>query len=232
MKTIIKSCPVWNELFNQQITRTSISELQTYVANRRKEVKVYPAPDDVLRAFKLTSYYDVDIVIIGQDPYHDGSAHGLSFSCNSNKRPASLRVIVDEIMETEYPDFNKKEVFPSNNLSGWARQGVLLLNRVLTVEKGTPNAHKNKGWEEFTDAVVTTLNDRKDGIIYMLWGKAAQSLEPLIASHHHILKASHPSPLNKHGQFSGCDHFRKANKIIKEHYKNKKAPISWCTLKN
>ncbi len=177
---------------------------------------------DIFQAFKSTAYSDVKIVIVGQDPYaQPNQAHGLCFSVKPGvKIPPSLKNIYKEIN-----DDLGIPIPQSGYLMSWAKQGVLLLNTILTVRKGQPLSHKGYGWEKFTDNVFRKLNERKEPIVFMLWGNPAKSKASLITSHRHIiLKSSHPSPLGVHRGFFGCKHFSKANEIL---LSMNQTPIDW-----
>lgn len=183
--------------------------------------KIYPPGSQIFRAFELTPVDHVKVVILGQDPYHGaGQAMGLSFSVPANvPAPPSLKNIFKEIHDdlgitmSGYPDLEK-----------WARQGVLLLNAVLTVRAGQPASHSGIGWTEFTDAVIKYISDNLDGVVFLLWGNFARSKKALIdTSRHYVLEAAHPSPLAR-GAFFGCRHFSKTNEILT---KEGKAPIDW-----
>ena len=174
------------------------------------------------QALKYTDYKDVKVVILGQDPYHEiGQAHGLCFSVLDHvPLPASLKNIFKELttdLNIPYPK--------TGNLTKWAKQGVLLLNTVLTVREHYANSHKNKGWEIFTNQVIELLNQRDESIIFVLWGNDAKQKKSLITNpKHFILTASHPSPLSAFNGFFGCKHFSKINEILQ---KNHQLPIDW-----
>lgn len=183
--------------------------------------KIYPPGSQIFRAFELTPVDKVKVVILGQDPYHGpGQAHGLSFSVSAGvPAPPSLKNIFKEIESdlgvrmSGYPDLEK-----------WARQGVLLLNAVLTVRAGAPASHGKIGWEEFTDAVIRYISDNCDGVVFLLWGNFARSKSALIdRSCHHVLEAAHPSPLAR-GAFFGCRHFSQTNALLAA---QGKVPIDW-----
>lgn len=194
-----------------------------FVEQQRKSGKViYPPTSQVFNAFKLTAFSDVKVVILGQDPYHGvGQANGLAFSVNPDIRiPPSLVNIYKELAaDLSIPP-------PQNgDLTHWAKQGVLLLNTVLTVENGKANAHRNQGWETFTDAVIQSLNQAEQHIVFLLWGRPAHSKIPLIdADKHTILTAPHPSPLSAYRGFFGCKHFSQANAALAKH---QQSPIQW-----
>jgi len=183
--------------------------------------KIYPPGGQIFRAFELTPVDKVKVVILGQDPYHGaGQAMGLSFSVPDGvKMPPSLRNIFAEI-ESEFGI----RMSGSTNLEPWARQGVLLLNTVLTVQEGMAASHRNMGWEQFTDAVIRYLSDNCDGIVFLLWGNFARAKKELIdSSKHFVLEAAHPSPLAG-GRFFGCGHFFETNQILMG---QGKTPINW-----
>ena len=182
---------------------------------------IYPPGSQIFRAFDLTPVNDLKVVILGQDPYHGpGQAHGLSFSVSAGvPAPPSLKNIFKEIESdlgvrmSGYPDLEK-----------WARQGVLLLNAVLTVRAGAAASHSKIGWEEFTDAVIRYISDNCEGVVFLLWGNFARSKSVLIdRSRHHVLEAAHPSPLAR-GAFFGCRHFSQTNALLQS---QGKTPIDW-----
>ena len=188
---------------------------------KQSGVKIYPKGSQIFNAFNSTPFDKVKVVIIGQDPYHgEGQAHGLSFSVPDGvKFPPSLQNIFKEL-ET---DTGKKPP-KSGNLSEWAAQGVFLLNAVLTVRESEPGSHANLGWIEFTNAVISNLSQKREGIIFLLWGNFAKTKKELIdTKKHYILEAAHPSPLAR-GAFFGCRHFSKTNKILESLGKE---PIIW-----
>ncbi len=183
---------------------------------------VYPPKADLFNALRLTPFQDVKIVILGQDPYHQKhQAHGLAFSVNETVRvPPSLKNIFKEL----HTDLGI-EVPKHGNLTKWARQGVLLLNTILTVEASRPASHKSLGWQWFTDQVIKQLNRHEKPIVFLLWGNHAKSKATLIDKEKHlVLKASHPSPLGAHHSFFGCRHFSKANAFLK---RNNREPVDF-----
>ena len=184
--------------------------------------KIFPPGSQIFRAFDLTPVRDVKVVILGQDPYHGyGQAHGLSFSVPSGiPSPPSLKNIFKEIES----DLGVK-MSGCPNLESWARQGVLLLNSVLTVRAHEAASHAGRGWEQFTDAVVRTINERKQGVVYMLWGSYAQRKGQVVdSSKNFVLKSVHPSPLSVYRGFFGCKHFSQANAYLQS---VGKTPIIW-----
>ncbi len=184
---------------------------------------IYPPEADVFSAFKLTDFAQLKVVIIGQDPYHGpNQAHGLSFSVRPGVAiPPSLRNMYKELA-LEYPDFQ----MPKHGcLEGWATQGVLLLNTVLTVVANQPNSHRHLGWESFTDHVIRAISDKSEPVVFLLWGAHAMKKQKLIDStKHHILTAPHPSPLSAHRGFLGCGHFMAANQWLQA---QGKTAIQW-----
>ncbi len=195
-----------------------------FIEQRRNAgINVYPCKSDVFNAFSLTPAHDLKVVILGQDPYHGpNQAHGLSFSVQKGiKTPPSLANIFKELSK-DIPEF----VIPNHgDLTPWAKQGVLLLNTVLTVEEGHAHSHKNKGWELFTDKVIQQINEYLDSVVFLLWGNPSQQKIKLIDTNKHsVLKSTHPSPLSAHRGFFGCKHFSKTNEILT---RQKKSPINW-----
>ena len=198
-------------------------ELYQFVKEEYSKHVVFPKSDDIFNAFHFTALRDVKVVILGQDPYHNvNQAHGLSFSVlpSQTEIPPSLQNIYKELQD------DCGCYIPNNGyLEKWARQGVLLLNAVLTVEAHRANSHKGKGWETFTDAVIQILNKQDRPIVYLLWGVPAQKkAEVLNNPKHLVLKAPHPSPLSAYRGFFGCKHFSKANTFLEEHGIT---PIDW-----
>ncbi len=188
-----------------------------------KNKTIFPSSEDIFKAFDLTPFSRVKVVILGQDPYHDkGQAHGLSFSVPDNTPlPPSLKNIYKEIEE----DLGIKKDFTKGSLESWAKQGVFLLNTILTVIAHTPASHRNKGWEKFTDYIIKTLSDKGQNMVFMLWGNYARSKRTLIDDKRHlILESVHPSPFSANNGFFGSKHFSKANKYLKEH---RKGEIDW-----
>lgn len=198
---------------------------------RKKGKKIYPATENIFNAFKLTSFENLKVVILGQDPYHGpGQAEGLSFSVPVGvTSPPSLKNIFKELDS----DLQNKDNLLENgfkipahgHLAKWAEQGVLLLNTVLTVEESKPGSHANRGWETFTDFVIESISNKKDHVVFLLWGNYAKSKTSLIdITKHTVLTAAHPSPLSAYNGFFGCKHFSKTNESLMKH--NQK-PIDW-----
>ncbi|NQY67454.1 MAG: uracil-DNA glycosylase [Flavobacteriales bacterium] len=212
----------WTKILKTELDSDYFISLRQYLNEEKKTTIIYPDYDLIFAAFNYTSFEDVKVVIIGQDPYHGpGQAHGLSFSVPDGiKIPPSLRNIFKEI-ESDVG------ISPpiSGNLERWAKQGVLLLNSTLTVEANKAGSHQKKGWETFTDAVITNLSHKKQNIVFLLWGSFAQNKATLIdASKHRILTAVHPSPLSAYRGFLGCRHFSKTDELL---IKSNLKPINW-----
>jgi uracil-DNA glycosylase len=198
-------------------------KLADFLDQDRRRFAVYPPERETFNALKLTPFDDVRVVILGQDPYHDeGQAHGLAFSVRPGVTPPpSLRNIFKEL---EADEGCPKPV--NGNLEPWAKQGVLLLNTVLTVRAHQPGSHRGKGWERFTDAAITALGDKRQRVVFVLWGAPAQKKIPLIdTSKHTIIKAPHPSPLSAKSGFFGSRPFSKANTALRA---ARREPIDWC----
>ena len=213
----------WHSQLEPQFQAAYFRELMEFVTVRRQETRVYPEPNDVFAAFHLTPLCDTRCVILGQDPYHgSGQAHGLSFSVPSGYPvPPSLRNILKEMQA----DFELPVPPSGGNLSSWARQGVLLLNTVLTVEDGKANAHQKKGWEMFTDAVIEVVNRQCEPVQFLLWGRPAQQKKQRIdLSRHTCLESPHPSPLSAYRGFFGSRPFSTVNRHLES---IGKVPIDW-----
>ena len=212
----------WNEILAEEMQKDYYQELQAFVQKRRAEVRVFPEEKNVFNALELTPFESVKVVILGQDPYHGfGQAHGLSFSVQKGiPLPPSLRNIYKELQEDI-----EGELPTEGDLTHWAKQGVLLLNTVLTVEEGNANSHKGMGWETLTNRLIDSLNELEHPVIFILWGKPAQDKEKLITNPNHvILKAPHPSPLSAYRGFFGSKPFSKVNDIL---IQRGQTPIRW-----
>lgn len=211
----------WEDFFDSENKQEYYQNLIKKVNEEYKTKIIFPPLDLVFNAFKLTKLEEVKVVIIGQDPYHNyNQAMGLSFSVNiTEKLPPSLKNIYKELST----DVGVKK--QHGDLSSWANQGVLLLNRVLTVEKNNPNSHRNLGWEQFTNNVISLLNKNEKPIVFILWGSNAKELEPLITNKKHlIISSAHPSPFSAHRGFFGSKPFSKTNSFLK---KNNLDEINW-----
>ncbi|HEY2583516.1 MAG TPA: uracil-DNA glycosylase [Mucilaginibacter sp.] len=216
--------PSWLEVLSDEFDKSYMVQLRQFLKDERQSGnKIYPKGSDIFNAFWKTPFNDVEVVILGQDPYHgENQAHGLSFSVQKGITiPPSLRNIYKEL-QTDIPGF----IIPNHgDLTEWAEQGVLLLNASLTVRAGTPGSHQKKGWEEFTDNVIKTISDKKEGIVFILWGSFAQAKAELIdKAKHHIIKSPHPSPFSAERGFFGSKPFSKTNEILE---KEGKKPIDW-----
>jgi uracil-DNA glycosylase len=213
----------WLERLYDQFEQDYMQELREFLVTRKKhQAVVYPPGPQIFNAMNSTPFDKVRVVILGQDPYHGpGQAHGLCFSVQPGVRiPPSLANIYREIdsdLGIAPPDHG--------NLQSWADQGVLLLNAVLTVERGQPGSHQGKGWELFTDSIVHALNNDRENLVFMLWGSYAMKKGAVIDRRKHlVLTAPHPSPLSAHRGFLGCRHFSMANEYLQQH---QKLPIDW-----
>lgn len=213
----------FSDIIKEEENKEYYKKLNKFLTKEYNKKTIYPCLEDLFNAFKLTPVGKVKVVILGQDPYHgEGEAMGLSFSVREGvKIPPSLKNIYKEI-NLEYGFEN----IPNNgDLSSWAKQGVLLLNSVLTVEKDNPASHKNKGWEIFTDTIIQKLNDCDKPIVFMLWGNYAMEKEKYITNKKHlVLKSFHPSPFSARKGFFGCNHFKEANEFLDN---NKIEKINW-----
>ena len=212
----------WDDILADEWQKPYYLELREFLKKEYSTKTVYPNMNDIFNALKLTSFADTKVVIIGQDPYHGyGQAHGLCFSVKKGVvPPPSLKNIYKEL----HSDIGFK--IPNHGeLTSWAKQGVLLLNNVLTVREGLPNSHKGKGWENFTDRVIGELNRKETPVVFLLWGANAQKKAEIITNPiHRKLISVHPSPLSASRGFLGCRHFSKTNEILHENHIN---PINW-----
>jgi len=215
----------WTEPLTPIFESDEFKQLMEFVAARRESETVYPAAEDVFRAFAFSSLAETRVVILGQDPYHGpGQAHGLSFSVgHGEKLPPSLRNIFKELAS----DLEVEAEFKNGELSSWATQGVLLLNTVLTVEKGQANSHRKKGWEQFTDSVIEIVGRRDHPAVFVLWGKPAGKKRKLIGDHHAIIESAHPSPLSAFRGFFGSKPFSKTNEAVRSFGAT---PIDWLSV--
>ncbi|OJV66433.1 MAG: uracil-DNA glycosylase [Clostridiales bacterium 38-18] len=212
----------WNDILSGEFEKPYSLALRQFLISEYQEHTIYPDKNDIFNAFQYTSFKNLKVVLLGQDPYHGpGQAHGLSFSVKPEvPAPPSLVNIFKEL----HDDLGL-EIPKHGYLKHWAEQGVLLLNTVLTVRAGEANSHRGKGWEKFTDEVIRIINERNDPVVFWLWGKPAQSKAALITNPNHlILKAPHPSPLSVYRGFWGSKPFSKTNAFLIE---NRKAPIDW-----
>ena len=204
--------PVWQPVVGEEFSKPYFKGLQDFLAEERAKYTVYPPENEVFTAFKLTPYEKVNVLLLGQDPYHDeNQAHGLAFSIRPGVRPPPSLVNIFKELKN---DLGYR--IPKNGyLAPWAKQGVMLLNTVLTVRAHTPNSHKNKGWEKFTDEVIRRINDKEDPVVFLLWGGNAQKKIGLIDTERHtIIKSAHPSPLSVK-KFFGSKPFSATNKALR-----------------
>ena len=214
----------WLAPLQQEFDQPYMADLRSFLlAERQSGKRIFPADRNWFRALDLTPLDEVKVVILGQDPYHGpGQAHGLCFSVPEGVRPPPSLVNIYKELESDLGIQRPAHGF----LEHWARQGVLLLNSVLTVEMGLAASHRGQGWERFTDAIIRLVNARAQPVVFMLWGSYAQKKAAFVdAGRHLVLKAPHPSPLSAHGGFLGCRHFSKANAFLES---RGVAPIDWA----
>lgn len=203
----------WDQLLKDEYQKEYFTNLMDFVKNEYKEKTIYPKQNEVFNAFRYTDFDNLKVVILGQDPYHGpNQAEGLSFSVsNSVLKPPSLKNIFKELESDLGIPFPK-----ANSLKPWARQGVLLLNAVLTVEEHKPTSHKDKGWEKFTDDVIKIINEKKEPVVFILWGAYARNKKVLITNpNHYIIESAHPSPFSARNGFFGSRPFSKTNEFLK-----------------
>lgn len=203
----------WYEILGQEFEKDYFKNLQKFLDEEYAKFTVYPKAENIFNALNLVKFENVKVVVLGQDPYHEpGQAHGLAFSVESGLLPPSLQNIYKEIKN----EFGFEMSKTNGNLSSWAKQGVLLLNTVLTVRKGLANSHKDKGWEILTSKIIEKLNERQNPIVFLLWGNQAKKIgEKITNKNHFVLSCAHPSPLSAYNGFFGCGHFLKANEFLK-----------------
>lgn len=211
----------WDSVLQEEMKKEYFIKIKNFVREQRLSKIIYPPAQDLFNAFKLTEFNNIKVVILGQDPYHgEKEAMGLSFSVRRGVRtPPSLRNIFKELKT----DLNIERT--DTDLSDWAKQGVFLLNTVLTVEKDKANSHKDIGWEIFTDYVIKQINDKLDNVVFILWGRQARDKKKYITNpNHYIIESAHPSPLSAYNGFFGSSPFSKANEYLEKHNKKK---INW-----
>lgn len=212
---------MWKEWLEEEWKKPYFKELSAFLHNEYKTKDIYPPKEKVFTAFNACTYDDIKVVILGQDPYHQrGQAHGLCFSVSPGVQiPPSLLNIYKEINSDVGCDI------PNNGyLLPWAKQGVFLLNTVMSVEDSKPKSHANKGWEVFTDNVIKKINEKDDPVVFLLWGRDARNKANMISEKHLVLEAAHPSPLSAYNGFFGCKHFSKTNEFLKN---NGRGEINW-----
>lgn len=220
----IKLAPSWTHHIGGEFDRPYMQDLKAFLQREKSAGKIiYPRGDDIFNAMNTTPFDQVRVVILGQDPYHgEGQAHGLSFSVKDGVKPPPSLINIYKEISAEFGTPMPK----SGDLTGWAKQGVLLLNATLTVEASLAGSHQNKGWETFTDAIIRALNDHHSHLVFLLWGSYAQKKGAFIdRARHLVLEAPHPSPLSAHRGFLGCGHFQKANAYLTAHGF---PPVAWA----
>ena len=208
--------PSWQKILEAYFQTNEWKTLADFVRQEYLNKTIYPHPKNLFNAFNSTPFDKVKVIIIGQDPYHNpGEAHGLCFSVQPGvKVPPSLQNIYKEIES----DLKIKKDFSQGTLTNWAKQGVLLMNAVLTVRKNQAGSHANQGWEKFTDEAIKQLSDEKENLVFLLWGNYAKQKGQIInRSKHLVLESTHPSPFSAHNGFFGCQHFSQTNKYLKQH---------------
>jgi len=213
----------WKDFFKEEAQKVYYKNLMRSIDEAYSKTTVFPAKDKIFNAFNLTPLENLKIVILGQDPYHGiGQAQGLAFSTPmSIKNPPSMRNILKEIED----DIGRKSLCENGDLNPWTKEGILLINAILTVEEAKPKSHHKLGWETFTNNLIKFISANRKDIIFILWGSSAIKKEKIIdSSKHYILKGVHPSPLSAYRGFFGCKHFSKANKILESIGKTK---INW-----
>ena len=212
----------WLSIFKSEVNKKYFKLIIEELESCAEENILCPIPKNIFRAFKKTSFSNLKVVIVGQDPYHGrGQANGLSFAVNNDQiTPPSLKNIFNEV-ENDL----KKRPNTKKNLESWADQGVLMLNSSLSVKSGKPNSHQNLGWNKFTDKILKHISGNKNNVVFFLWGNFAKQKQELIDKNKHlILSSSHPSPLSSYISFNGCKHFSKSNKYLKQNNLNE---INW-----
>lgn len=215
----------WKKFIEEELKKEYMMKLKTFVDDRRKKTSVLPEAKLTFNCFSQCKYEDLKVIILGDEPIRD--SNGLAFSTLSDHRPEVLINIYQEIWSDFFVgNTGNVQVFRSNDLTQWARQGVLLLNRVLTVDEGKPGSHAGKGWEIFVENAIKFINTHNHKLVFMLWGKEAKAYEKFIGDRHLILKSEHPGIANQK-QWLGNKNFTKSNEFIKKHYFNIKPMINW-----
>lgn len=219
---MVKITDKWDEILKDQFVSNEYLKLREFLKSEYSSKTIYPSMYDIFNSMKYTDFDNVKVVLLGQDPYHnEGQAMGLSFSVPKG-------IAVPPSLVNIYKEINSELGIPPKNhgdLTGWAKQGVLLLNAVLTVRAHQANSHKGKGWEYFTDSIIKKISEEKEHVVFLLWGGNARSKKPLIDKNKHlILECAHPSPLSAYNGFFGCGHFIKTNEYLINHGLT---PIDW-----
>lgn len=214
----------WDELLKDEFKKDYYIQLRQFLISEYNSRRIFPPMEDIFNALRYTSYGEVKAVILGQDPYHEiGQAHGLCFSVKEGVAPPPSLVNIFKEIQNELGIVQNDP--KSGELTKWARNGVLLLNTVLTVREGLANSHKGKGWERLTDRVIELLNEREQPIVFLLWGRNARDKAGIITNPRHlVLQCAHPSPLSASSGFFGCGHFKRANEFLID---NGIEPIDW-----
>ena len=222
---MIKISEEWDEILEEDFRTPTYLALREFLKSEYSSTAIYPDMFSIFNSMKRTPFKDIKVVLIGQDPYHnEGQAMGLSFSVPKgiDKPPSLVNMFKELKAELNIP------ISESGDLTGWAEQGVLLLNTVLTVRAHQANSHKGKGWEQFTDSIIKKISDNKENVVFLLWGGNARSKKPLIDGEKHlILECAHPSPLSAYNGFFGCGHCRKTNEYL---ISKGISPIDWGKL--
>lgn len=213
----------WDLILKDEFNSEYYQKLRQFLKKEYFTRTIYPPMDDIFNAFKYTDYNDVKAVILGQDPYHGaGQAHGLCFSVKKGIKPPPSLI---NIYKEQKDDLGIDQPFDCGDLTKWTKQGVLLLNTVLTVRESQPNSHKGMGWEQLTDRVIEILNEREKPVVFILWGANARSKKKLITNENHlIIESAHPSPLSAYNGFFGSKPFSRTNEFL---IKNDQSPIDW-----
>ncbi len=215
--------PSWKEVLAEEFSKPYMVELKKFLLDEKQRYRVFPPGNKIFNAYNMTPFDKIKVVILVQDPYHGiNQAHGLAFSVlDGVPFPPSLQNIYKELVDDIGCDYPK-----TSNLTPWAKQGVFLLNTVLTVREGEANSHREKGWERFTDATIKAISQKKEHVVFILWGRPAQAKEKLIdTTKHCIIKSPHPSPLSAYRGFFGSKPFSRANACLKSYGLS---PIEWC----
>ena len=215
----------WDDLLKDEFSKDYYLSLREFLKAEYSTRRIFPPMNDIFNALRSTSRENTRVVILGQDPYHgEGQAHGLCFSVKSGvQKPPSLKNIFKELKL----EFEMDEP-PHGELTGWAKQGVLLLNTTLTVREASPASHKGRGWEIFTDRVISLVNEKETPVVFLLWGANARAKKSLITNPAHlVLECAHPSPLSAHNGFFGCNHFVRANEFLE---RSGLPTIDWAAL--
>ena len=212
----------WDNILKDEYNKDYFKRLRSFLKEEYSTKICYPKKEEIFNALKYTNYEDVKVVILGQDPYHGvGEAHGFAFSTLSSKLPPSLKNIYKEL----YDDLGIEKDYNNGDLTPWVKQGVMLLNTGLTVEKDKPNSHKNLGWHEFTDVVIQKLNEKNEPVVFILWGNNAREKKKFITNPKHlIIESAHPSPFSAYNGFFGSKPFSRTNEFLK---KNNMEEIKW-----